>query len=140
MLGTPGQPGPSQGLRATAERKLTLQWPPALAHYSQWPRSPVHLLGNRSSVKPIYKYIRNVAGTVGTITDRSGILSHITDEDFNILGDIRARYLDSHGYGSAELAKIVSAFEGATNMDEFISCTEGCGMSIVELEWFWSIE
>ena len=88
-------------------------------------------------MRPVYKYIRNIAGTVGTITNQSGVLSNVTDEDFEILGDIHTRYLDSHGYGSAELVKIVSAFEAATSVEDFISHTEGCGMSIVELEWFW---
>lgn len=100
----------------------------------------MYLPENGFSTRPVYKYIRNVTGTVGAITDRSGVLSNITDEDFEILGNIRARYLESHGYASAELAKIVSAFDIAASIEDFISRAEGCGMSIVELEWFWDIE
>lgn len=90
-------------------------------------------------MKPVYKYIRNIAGTVGTITDRSGVLSLITTEDCRILGDVRARYLDSHGYGAMEIVKIVSAFDAPT-IEEFVARAEGCGMSIVELEWFWCLD
>ena len=90
-------------------------------------------------MKPVYKYIRNIAGTVGTINDQSGVLSHITAEDHMILGDVRATYLDLHGYGTAEVVKIVSAFDSA-DIQEFIARAEGCGMSIVELEWFWTLD
>ena len=90
-------------------------------------------------MRPVYKYIRNIAGTVGTITDRSGVLSHLTTEDYRVLGDARARYLDSHGYGVAEIVKVVSAFDAPT-VKEFIARAEGCGMSIVELEWFWGFD
>ena len=140
MLGTPGRPTQSKDRRAVTEHKFSFRPPPALMNYSQWPRSPVYLPGNGFSVRPVYKYIRNIAGTVGLITNRSGVLSNITDGDFNVLGDIHARYLDSHSYGSAELVKIVSAFEVAASIEDFVSRAEGCGMSIVELEWFWTIE
>ncbi|KAF9778471.1 hypothetical protein BJ322DRAFT_1114295 [Thelephora terrestris] len=89
--------------------------------------------------RPIYKFIRNIAGTVGTITDRSGVLLHITAEDHSVLGHARAMYLDAHGYGVVEISKIVSAFDAPT-IDEFIARAEGCGMAIVELEWFWALE
>lgn len=89
-------------------------------------------------MKPVYKYIRNIAGTVGTINDRSGVLSIITQEDCLVLGEARAAYLDSHGYAAAEVMKIVSAFD-ATTIAEFVARAEGCGMSIVELEWFWTL-
>lgn len=56
-----------------------------------------------------------------------------------VLGEVRARYLDSHGYGAAEVTKIVSAFDAPT-IEEFVSRAEGCGMSIVELEWFWCLD
>ena len=109
-------------------------------NFSQWPRSPVCLPGNGFSVKPVYKYIRNLAGTIGVINDRSGVHSCITSEDYLILGDVRARYLDSHGYMAAEVERIVSAFSSDPTIEGFISRAEGCGMSIVELEWFWSLE
>lgn len=135
----PNNPGPSnKGLRARKE-KFTFRPPPSFTSYSQWPRAPVQLPGNGFSVKPVYKYIRNIAGTVGTITDRSGVLSHITTEDCRVLGDIRARYLDSHGYGIVEIMRVVSAFDAPT-VEEFVSRAEGCGMSIVELEWFWGLD
>lgn len=106
---------------------------------SQWLRPPMVLPQNRSLSKPVYKYIRNAAGTVGTIHDPAGVLSHITEHQTAYLGDTRARYLDSHGYGAMEIEKIVSAF-GSSCVEEFVSSAEGCGMSVVELEWFWSVE
>ena len=118
--------------------KSSFQAPKLPQSYSQWPRSPTYLPGNGFSVKPVYKYIRNIAGTVGSITDRCGVLSNITEEDHLVLGTLRASYLDSHGYGSREAMQIVSAFDALT-IEEFISRTEGCGMSIVELEWFWCL-
>jgi hypothetical protein len=89
--------------------------------------------------KPVYKYIRNLTGTVGTINERSGVLSNITEEDVAILGYVRAAYLDSHGYGTAEVARVVSAFDTWT-VEEFILGAQGCGMSILELEWFWNLD
>lgn len=119
--------------------KFTFKAPPTLTHYSQWPRSPVQLPGNGFSGKPVYKYIRNIAGTVRTITDRAGVIPNVTGEDYLVLGDVRATYLNLHGYGTAEIAKIISAFD-ATSVEEFVSRAEGCGMSIVKLEWFWGLE
>lgn len=87
----------------------------------------------------MYKYIRNIAGTVGTINNRSGVLSKVTEEDRLVLGALRASYIDSHGYESKEVMQIVAAFDAPT-IEEFISCAEGCGMSIVELEWFWCLD
>jgi hypothetical protein len=96
------------------------------------------LPGNGFSIKPVYKYIRNIAGTVGSINDRAGVLQNLTNEDYLILGDLRASYLESHGYGAAEVVKIVSAFDSSL-VEEFVTHTQGCGMSIVELEWFWCL-
>lgn len=132
----PGQSSKSPG--SPEQHKFGFGTPPTFTQYSQWPRSPPQLPGNGCSAKPVYKYIRNVVGTVGTITDRAGVLSHITTEDYRVLGDIRAAYLDSHGYGAVEVMKIVSAFEAAS-VEEFVSRAEGCGMSILELEWFWAL-
>ena len=109
-----------------------------LTQYSQWPRNPMQLPGNSFSVKPVYKYIHNIAGTVRTINDQAGVLSHMRDEDYMLLGDVRASYLNSHGYGAIEVGRIFSAF-GSTCVEEFVQRAEGCGMSIVELEWFWSL-
>jgi hypothetical protein len=78
-------------------------------------------------------------GVVGYINDPAGVLSHITDDQFMLLGDVRASYLDSHGYGHAEVAKIVSAFNSGC-VEEFVTRAEGCGMSILELQWFWSLK
>ena len=63
------------------------------------------------------------------------MLPHLTNEDYHVLGDICATYLDSHGYGAMEVAKIISAFDAPTCKD-FIIQAEGCGMAITELEWF----
>lgn len=82
--------------------------------------------------------MRNLAGTVGTINDRSGVLSHVTAEDYRVLGHTRASYLYAHGYGAEEIMKIVAAYD-APSIEEFISRAEGCGMAIVELEWFWGL-
>ena len=112
---------------------------PTFASYTQWPCSNVFLLGNGFSVKPVYKHIQNIAGTVGTINDQSGVLLHIMAEDHMILGDVCAMYLDSCGYGTAEVVKIVSTFDSA-DIQEFIARAEGCGMSIVELKWFWTLD
>ena len=90
-------------------------------------------------MRPVYKYIWSVVGTVGTIYDKSGILSYLTGEEYHVLGDIRAAYLDSHGYGATEVARIISAFDAPTRK-EFVIQAQGCGMSIVELEWFWSLD
>jgi hypothetical protein len=67
------------------------------------------------------------------------VRSNIAYEDRLILGRVRSSYLDSHGYESAEVSRIAMAMD-ATSIEEFISRTEGCGMSIVELEWFWGLE
>lgn len=83
--------------------------------------------------------MRNMVGTVGTINDPSAAVSHVTAEATVVLGDVRARYLDSHGYGAMEVAKIISAFD-APCVEEFVSRAEGCGMSVFELEWFWAVE
>jgi len=67
------------------------------------------------------------------------MLSNITEEDHLVLGTLHASYLDSHGYGSREVMKIVLAFDAST-VEEFILRTEGCGMSVAELEWFWHLK
>ena len=90
-------------------------------------------------MKRVYKYIRSAAGTVGTIHDQSGAVSHLTNKEYRALGNIRAAYLDSHGYGAAEVAMILFAFRAPTS-EEFVTQAEGCGMSVVELEWFWGLE
>lgn len=135
---SPQQDTLPSGSHTTAEFKFGFQAPRLPQSYSQWPHSPTYLPGNGFSVKPVYKYIQNIAGTVGSITDRCGVLSNITEEDHLVLGSLHAGYLDSHGYGSREVMQIVSAFDAPT-IKEFISRTEGCGMSIVELEWFWCL-
>lgn len=136
---SPSRPGPSTKSPGSPEQhKFEFRALPVSAQHSQWPRSPAQVPRNGFSAKPIYKYIRNIAGTVGTITDGAGVLSHITTEDYMVLGDVRATYLDSHGYGAVEVIKIVSAFD-ATSVEEFVSRAEGCGMSIAELEWFWAL-
>lgn len=89
--------------------------------------------------KTSYKYIWNISGTIRTINDRSGILSCLMFKDFNTLGHICATYLDSHGYGAAEVMRIILALSKLT-IEGFIVRAEGCGMLIIELEWFWDLE
>ena len=60
-------------------------------------------------------------------------------KDFNTLGHICATYLDSHGYGAAEVMRIILALSKLT-IEGFIVRAEGCGMLIIELEWFWDLE
>ena len=105
--------------------------------FHQWKNTPLPPV---FAARRVYKYIRNATGTVGTITDQSGVVSHITDKDFEVLGDIRATYIDVHGYGAMEVEKIISAFSTSSVVEEFISRAEGFGMSIVELEWFWHVK
>jgi len=112
------------------ERISTSQIPSPLSRYSGQPDSPS---------KPVYKYIRNVAGVVGTIHDQSGVFPQLLDDHYMLLGDTRATYLESHGYGTAEVARIVRAFT-TYNLEEFITQAAGCGMSEAELEWFWNLK
>jgi hypothetical protein len=67
------------------------------------------------------------------------VVSHLTSEEYWALGSIRAAYLDSHGYGIAEVEQILLTFEAPT-VEEFVEYAEGCGMSVVELKWFWNLE
>lgn len=55
----------------------------------------------------------------------------------NAIGEMRAQYLDVHGYGTEAVRTIVEAYQSATTVEEFVSDAYGCGMSVVELEWFW---
>ncbi|KAF9789734.1 hypothetical protein BJ322DRAFT_1105594 [Thelephora terrestris] len=137
---TTNRPGPSnrpgsshQNIPTTNGRKAKPRAPPMLKNFRQQSVFPARL-SNR-----VYKYIRSAAGTVGTIHDESGVVSHLTSEEYRALGSIRAAYLDSHGYGVAEVEQILYAFEAPT-VGEFIGYAEGCGMSVVELEWFWNLE
>ena len=56
-----------------------------------------------------------------------------------LFGDNQAAYLESHGYGAAEVSKIAYAFT-AGSFHEFIEEARGCGMSEAELEWFWNLK
>jgi len=87
----------------------------------------------------VYKYIRNKAGVVGTITNLAGVTSNITEDVITTIGSSRAEYLNVHGFGSNEIAHIVDAFRRATGVHEFTILAAGCGMAIMELEWFWAI-
>ena len=78
-------------------------------------------------------------GTIGIIHDKSGVFSYITMDHYKAIGYTRAAYLDSHGYGTKEIATIILAFESST-FEEFVGRAGGCGMSIAELEWFWCLE
>lgn len=57
----------------------------------------------------------------------------------NVVGTMRAKYLDAHGYGTEVTQMIVDAYRSANIMEEFVSEASGCGMSVVELEWFWEL-
>ena len=102
--------------------------------------SPARAHPRTFSAKPIYKHIRNATGVVGGITDESGVTSIITDELFSLIGMNRAEYLDSHGYGKAEVDQIVSSFVESTSVEGFVSDAQGSGMASTELEWFWYLE
>lgn len=87
----------------------------------------------------VYKYIRNKAGVVGTITNPAGISSNITEDVIATLGESRAGYLDAHGFGPEEIMCIVDAFSRATSIDKFTALAAGSGMALTELEWFWGL-
>lgn len=74
------------------------------------------------------------------ITDESGVTSIITEELISLVGIYRAEYLDSHGYGKAEVDSIASAFSESMSVEEFVLNAEGCRMAGVELVWFWYLE
>lgn len=87
----------------------------------------------------VYKYIRNKAGVIGSITNPAGVVSSITDDVTAVIGSSHAEYLDAHGFGFDEVEHIVDAFYTAINIHEFTSLAAGCGMAVVELEWFWAL-
>ena len=87
----------------------------------------------------VYKYIRNRAGIVGAVTNPAGVTSNITEDIVASLGEPRAGYLDSHGFGPDEIAYIVDAFRRATSVRDFTALAAGCGMAFMELEWFWGL-
>ena len=85
----------------------------------------------------MYKYIRSSAGVVGSITDPSGVALFDFSDVENVVGAMRARYLEAHGYGAETVHMIVEAYGSANRTEEFVAAASGCGMSVVELEWFW---
>lgn len=87
----------------------------------------------------MYKYIRGVAGVVGSITDPSGMASTTHGDVENVLGAMRAEYLDVHGYGKETVEMIVNAYEAASTTEEFVDLAGGCGMAVAELKWFWEL-
>ena len=94
---------------------------------------------HQPSPPKLYKYIRGTAGVVGTITDPSGVISINLADVENIVGAMRAKYLDAHGYGMEVVKTIMDAYGSAETMEEFVSDAYGCGMTVVELEWFWEL-
>ena len=85
----------------------------------------------------VYKYIRGAAGVVGSITNPTGV-TPIDLSDIEIaVGKMRAKYLDAHGYGMDTILAIADAYRSAKDVEDFVSQASGCGMSVVELEWFW---
>ena len=87
----------------------------------------------------VYKYIRGTAGVVGSITDPSGIDSTICEDIKNIIGVMRTQYLDVHGYGREAVEAIADAYQSASTVEDFVALANGCGMAVVELEWFWEL-
>ena len=87
----------------------------------------------------IYKYIRGAAGVVGSITNPAGV-TPIDLSDIEIaVGEMRAKYLDAHGYGMDAIQTIADAYQAAKDVEDFVSQASGCGMLVVELEWFWEV-
>ena len=87
----------------------------------------------------MYKYIRGVAGVVGNITDPSGMDSTICNDTENVVGRMRAEYLNVHGYGKETVEIIIDAYQSASTVEQFVDLVGGCGMAVVELEWFWEL-
>ena len=80
-----------------------------------------------------------MAGVVGTVTNPSGVrlidLASVED----IMGGMRAKYLDAHGYGPEVVNIVTAAYDFSDTMDEFVTEAYGCGMTVAELEWFWQL-
>ena len=96
------------------------------------------LPGKQQSSPPrVYKYIRGAAGVVGSITDPTGVNAIDFTDTENVVGEMRAKYLEAHGYGADVIRIIVDAYQATANVEDFVSRASGCGMSVVELEWFW---
>ncbi|KAF9786213.1 hypothetical protein BJ322DRAFT_1108069 [Thelephora terrestris] len=85
----------------------------------------------------VYKYIRGAAGVVGSITDPTGVTSINYKVTENAVGGMCAKYLDAHGYGKDAIRTIADTYQSAIDMEDFVSCASGCGMLVMELEWFW---
>jgi hypothetical protein len=91
---------------------------------------------------PVHKYLRSETGVVGTIYDGSGVFSHITADQHALFGDAQAAYLDTHGYGPTQVRNIANALQASSCAEEFVGRIVdggGCGLSVVELEWFWTL-
>jgi len=86
----------------------------------------------------VYKYIR---GVVGSITDPSGMdpTVHSNADVAKVVGAFRAKYLDVHGYREGTVEMILDAYKSASTAEQFVDLAKGCGMSVVELEWFWEL-
>ena len=92
-----------------------------------------------TSLPTVYKYIRNQTGVVGTITNPAGITSNTTAYTIATVGEFRAEYLDTHGFGPGEIERIVKAFDTASSIHKFTALAAGNGMALMELEWFWRL-
>ena len=80
-----------------------------------------------------------MAGVVGTVTDPSGVQLIDLVSIENAVGGMCAKYLDTHGYGPEVVNIVTRAYGFSETMDEFVSEAYGCGMTVVELEWFWQL-
>ena len=126
----PNSPCSSSGMN---ERVPTSYALPPLSHHSGQSTSP------RNALKPVYKYIGSVAGVVGTIHDPSGSFPQLLDDHLMLFGDTRAAYLESHGYGTAEVAKLAHAFTG-NSFNSASDIPQPLASSINSLEWFWNLK
>ena len=85
----------------------------------------------------VYKYICGTAGVVGSITNPTSVAPiDLSDIEIDV-GEMRAKYLDAHGYGMDAILTIADAYQSAKDVEDFVSQASGCGMSVVEPEWFW---
>ena len=85
----------------------------------------------------VYKFIRGAAGVVGSITNPAGVTPTDLSDIEIAVGEMRAKYLDAHGYGMDAIQTIADAYRSAREVEDFVSQASGCGMSVAELEWFW---
>lgn len=80
-----------------------------------------------------------MSGVVGNITDPSGVTPVNLADVENTVGGMRAKYLHVRGYGMEVIQVIMDAYRSASTAEDFVFKAYGCGMSVVELKWFWDV-